>query len=179
MLNSSIMRAAGKLKRVKRQGWLDAGVKDAESVADHSFRTAFIVAFFSYEQKAHGKKGKGGGGLDVLKAVRMALIHDLAEAEVGDITPHSGVSRAKKAKLEEAAIRRLGDGRILALWKEYEEGETPEAILVRQADVLERVVQAGEYVAAGNPRRRLAKFRLGWRSRVRNAALRMLARPGS
>ena len=117
--------------------------------------------------------------MDVLKAVRMALIHDLAEAEVGDITPHSGVSRAKKAKLEEAAIRRLGDGRILALWKEYEEGETPEAILVRQADVLERVVQAGEYVAAGTPRRRLAKVRLGWRSRVRNAALRMLARPGS
>jgi hypothetical protein len=31
---------AGQLKRVKRSGWWIAGVKDPESVAEHSFRTA-------------------------------------------------------------------------------------------------------------------------------------------
>lgn len=171
-----IIGASGKLKTVKRQGWLDAGVKDAESVADHSFRTAFIVAFFGDEASDKSGRKKRGGKFDVLRAVRMALIHDMAEAEIGDITPHSGISRGKKAQLEEAAIRKLGDERILALWKEYEKGKTPEAIVVRQADVLERVLQSGEYIAAGNSRKRLAKFRRGWQEQVKSKVLRELVR---
>lgn len=39
--------------------------------------------------------------LDVIRCVKMALIHDVGEAIVGDITPRCGVSDAEKFKLEE------------------------------------------------------------------------------
>jgi len=145
MSELDIIRAAGKLKRVKRQGWLDAGVKDAESVADHCYRTALIVAFCAEGADTGPRKGKRGGRLDVLKAVRMALIHDIAEAEVGDLTPRSGVPQAEKARREEEAVRRLGDRRVLELWREFDEGKSPEARVVREADVQERTIQATEY----------------------------------
>ena len=35
------------------------------------------------------------------KTIKIALVHDLAEALVGDITPHDGISKEEKHKLEE------------------------------------------------------------------------------
>src|SRR5262245_33825115 len=67
---------AGKLKRVRRKGWVDRGVVDAESVADHSYRLAVLAWAVARSR-----------GLDADRAQRIALLHDLAEAEVGDETP--------------------------------------------------------------------------------------------
>jgi putative hydrolase of HD superfamily len=39
--------------------------------------------------------------LDYSKCVRMALVHDLAESIVGDITPYCGISKKEKFKQEE------------------------------------------------------------------------------
>ncbi len=39
------------------------------------------------------------------RLVKVCLVHDLAEAEVGDITPHAGVSKEDKRILEE--VRQL------------------------------------------------------------------------
>ena len=66
----------GRLKRLPRTGWVESGVPDPESVADHSFRVALLTLVLADLK-----------GLDALKAVRMALIHDLGEAETGDLTP--------------------------------------------------------------------------------------------
>ncbi len=167
MSDKRLVAAAGKLKTVKRQGWVDAGIPggDVESVADHSFRVAFIVAFIA-----------PAGGHDPLKAVRMALLHDLAESAVGDLTPSSGVTARRKARMEREAFKRLGSGELLALWREFDEGSSPEAKLVRQADILERVIQAGEYDARGAGRD-LARFRKGWRANVLPARFRELVRP--
>lgn len=41
------------------------------------------------------------GSLDVIKCIKMALVHDIAEAIVGDITPRCGVSNEEKFQLEE------------------------------------------------------------------------------
>ena len=152
MSNTELVAAAGMLKRVKRQGWLDAGIPNdkAESVADHSFRTALLVAFLSPR------------GIDRDKAVRMALVHDLAESVMGDLTPRSGVPKRKKAKLEERALQALGSDEVLHLWKEYEDGKSPEAKVVRDADVYERVIQAREYVLLGHPEKRLRHFWKGF-----------------
>ncbi len=148
MSGEKLVTAAGKLKRVKRQGWLDAGIPpaEAESVADHSFRTALLVAFVSEPR------------IDLLKALKMALVHDIGESEVGDLTPRSKVPRKKKAELEENAVAALENGEVLALWKEFEEGKSPEARAVRDADRYERVIQAMEYVLEGHPERRLRRF---------------------
>jgi putative hydrolase of HD superfamily len=165
MSKIDLLTSAGKLKRVKRQGWLDAGIprSEVESVADHSFRVALMAAFLVQS-----------GSLDAPKTIRMALIHDLAESTVGDLTPRSGVSRRKKALMEEEAIRRLGSKELLSLWEEYEEGRTPEARLVGEMDILERVMQAREY-SKRHPDKNLAHFWKDWKKMIRTPELRALA----
>src|SRR5919197_1409601 len=76
MALAALAEAAGKLKQVRRKGWVDRGVVDAESVADHSYRLALLAWAVA-----------SGRGLDADRALRIALFHDLAEAEVGDETP--------------------------------------------------------------------------------------------
>lgn len=39
--------------------------------------------------------------VDIIKCIKMALIHDIGEAIVGDITPKCGYSNESKFKLEE------------------------------------------------------------------------------
>ena len=46
-------------------------------------------------------------GYDASKCVKMALMHDIAEALVGDITPHDGVSKADKHAREAAAVEKM------------------------------------------------------------------------
>jgi putative hydrolase of HD superfamily len=79
----------------------------------------------------------------------MALIHDLAEAKVGDITPLDGVPLEDKYARENAAWSRisesLGSTELQDLWKEMEEGKTNEAKFVFQLDKLEMLIQAEEY----------------------------------
>ena len=65
------LRAVGRLKGLPRTGWLEAGVKRPESVAEHSYKTAVFAMVLADLQ-----------GLDAERAMRMALIYDLAEAEI-------------------------------------------------------------------------------------------------
>ncbi|CDZ97876.1 Predicted hydrolases of HD superfamily [Phaffia rhodozyma] len=87
----------------------------------------------------------------------MAIVHDLAEAHVGDITPVDGVSKEEKHRREREAMRSFledmlhgGEAarRIGALWDEYEDGITPEAKFVKDLDRLELTLQAIEYERA-------------------------------
>jgi putative hydrolase of HD superfamily len=70
---------AGRLKETPRTGWIDRGIPRAcvESVADHSFRAALMAWLLA------------GPELDRGRVLRLALIHDLAEAETGDLTPYA------------------------------------------------------------------------------------------
>ncbi len=146
---------AGKLKRLPRTGWVESGVPDPESVADHSFRVALIALVLADAR-----------GFDSLRVVRMALIHDLAEAETGDLTPtqkeaaHEAARRAE----DEAMGRLIGDlpeaiqEEYRDAWREFSEFATDEARLVRDADKLDMVMQASEYQKAGGDRARLMRF---------------------
>ncbi len=128
------IRAAGQLKRIGRTGWVRVGVAKPESVADHSYRVALMAMMLGDEL-----------GLDTGKLVRMALVHDLPEAVVGDITPGQ-MSTEEKEKRELEAMRDLApEGDLLELFKEYLAQETPEAQTLRQLDKLEMAIQAREY----------------------------------
>jgi len=146
---------AGRLKRLPRTGWVESGVPDPESVADHSFRVALIALVLADAK-----------GLDSLKAVRMALLHDLAEAETGDLTPVQKEADPEASKrVEDEAMRRLLDklpeairGAYRDAWREFSEASTEEARLVRDADKLEMVIQASEYQKGAMGGEKLMRF---------------------
>ncbi|KAJ7780169.1 HD domain-containing protein [Mycena maculata] len=131
-----------KLKTQKRTGWVDKNIPNPESISDHMYRMA-VLAMCSSDQN-----------LDISKCVMMCLVHDLAEAHVGDIAPREGISPAEKRRLEEEAIHNIVHDmlhnsppaqQIEALWKEYEERQTPEATFVKDLDRFEMASQALEY----------------------------------
>ena len=83
-------------------------------------------------------------GLDLARVLSLAIVHDLAEAEVGDITPHDGVAKADKSAMERDAMRGMAP-HWLDLWEDYERGESPEAAFVRRMDALDMAKQATAY----------------------------------
>jgi putative hydrolase of HD superfamily len=127
----------GALKRLPRTGWVQTGVNDPESVADHSMRVAYLAIILCPPE------------VDRAKVVQMAIIHDLAESQAGDITPLDGVTQQDKYSRENAAwtniSESLGDDEQQKLWQEMEEGVTNEAKFVFQLDKLEMLIQADEY----------------------------------
>ncbi|CAA9532843.1 MAG: hypothetical protein AVDCRST_MAG73-1118 [uncultured Thermomicrobiales bacterium] len=172
------LRRAAALKRTPRTGWLHCGVPPAEteSVADHAFGTALLAWLAA----------TGRPDLDRDRVLKLALIHDLAEAVSGDPTPYDPADlpadpAARAAFLnrphvrgpERQAIKRaaetaamddlLGDlpvdlaAELRALWDEAEARATPEARFVKQADKLEAFLQSRRY-AAEDPGRPVASF---------------------
>ncbi len=134
----------GQLKRVKRSGWWIAGVKDPESVAEPSFRTAVITYLLARLE-----------GADAGKAVLMALFHDVPEARTNDA--HRIVRRyADWRDVDQKAIseqsKRLPEemaNEVLSFFEEFGKEASAEAKLVRDADLLECLMQAREYQALG------------------------------
>lgn len=132
---------AGEMKKTRRTGWVLHKVPNPESVAEHSFRTALMAYVLADELNADGNK-----------LVKMALVHDLGEAIIGDIAVIDP-QHANKVHKEREAIKKLSgllsDGEEMAtLWEEYEAKSTREAQLVRELDKLEMMVQALEYEKA-------------------------------
>jgi putative hydrolase of HD superfamily len=159
---------AGKLKRIPRSGWVEAGVRQPESVADHTFRTSILCMIYSNLE-----------GLDELKLLRMALIHDLPEAIIGDLTPSRKTAEIE-AK-EETAMNQILSllpkkqrEKYMAIWNEYKKCETKEATIVRQLEKLEMALQAKEYEKAGSTRQSLKRFIKSAEETITNPELRKL-----
>lgn len=117
-------------------------VEQPESIADHMYRMGMMTLI------------AGDCGVDQNRCVKMALVHDVAESIVGDITPHCKVSDEEKFRMEQDAIQQiqsmLGEGtpaakEVAELWHEYEAAQSPEALLVKDFDKLEMIIQAHEY----------------------------------
>lgn len=74
------LRQSLKLKRTARAGWVDRGIaeSDAESVAAHSFQTALLAWLAAAADPT----------LDRDRILKLAIIHDLPEAVIGDWPPY-------------------------------------------------------------------------------------------
>lgn len=135
-------RIVGKLKRLKRSGWVLNNITNPETVAEHSFRLAILAMVIAPKM-----------GVDQLKVVKMALVHDIGEAEIGDIIVSDGekILNDPKVKVENERkalnqILSLVDTKeYIKLFDEFEEQNTPEAKLVKQLDKIEMGIQALEY----------------------------------
>lgn len=92
--------------------------------------------------------------VDRTRAIKMALLHDVQEALVGDIMPpqYSGVSEEEKHAREREAMETLkgmvgtalGE-EMMGLWQEYEAGLTSTAKFVKDLDKGEMLLQADTY----------------------------------
>lgn len=150
----NFLRKALKLKGVKRRGWVKAGVRSPESVADHTYGLALLSMVVGDLE-----------GLNVEKLLRLALIHDLEEAVVGDLTPEEKEGIPGLRGLEEGAVRRLLSSlpeglkrRYYELWIEYRDGSSREAKLVKQLDRAEMLLQALIYELGGLDPKKLQGF---------------------
>ncbi|RST16131.1 HD domain-containing protein [Streptomyces sp. WAC04770] len=145
-----------------------AGVRDPESVAEHSWRMALIATIIAKLE-----------GADPARAAYLAVWHDTQESRTGDVN-HLGKKYAPVGDPQEVtADQTAGMPAVLAsavreLVAEYEAKESPEAICARDADKLECMLQGIEYKAQGyenaqrwidNSRGRLTTgTRTGWRT---------------
>ncbi|KOX11861.1 HAD family hydrolase [Saccharothrix sp. NRRL B-16348] len=133
----------GVLKRIRRAGWWHAGVRDPESVAEHTMRVAQLAALIAAEE-----------GADPARAAFLALWHDTQETRTGDL-PHTvsgyiakpdprAITADQTARLPERSRQVVRDA-----VEEYEAKESGEARCASDADKLEMLLQAVEYRDTG------------------------------
>jgi len=127
-----------KLPRIHQQTLLSQDLSD--NIATHSYRVSVIAWFLAKLEKA-----------DPYKTVMMALLHDIKEARSGD---HNYVHK-KYVKIFEYEISKdqLGElpfDDLFELDKEFEIRESKEAVITKDADLLDQILLLKEYAHQGN-----------------------------
>lgn len=130
----SFIKEVDKLKSVERMCLLINGSR-RENTAEHSWHFALMVSILA--------EHANGDALDLLKTMKMALVHDLVEIDAGDTYCYDEKANGDKAQREVAAAKRIfgilpdDQGQeIWQLWEEFEEGKTVEARFARAIDRL-------------------------------------------
>lgn len=159
MLNFiNLLEGLKKIERFKGQAfWRDYPTQNRyESVADHSWRLAMMV--IAIEPYLSQK-------IDMGKALKMALIHDIAEIITGDASPlgkdgtgqdshayNKAIAKKRQALEKKASKKIFGElptqqaTELFALWLEYEDQASFEARIVKAMDRIEGKIQAFQYM---------------------------------
>ena len=133
------------LKRLRHSGWQLAGIKNPDTIAEHSLRAAQIGYILAVME----------GDVNPEKVVTMLVIHDNAEARIGDQNKvsaryYTNSEAEKKAVIDQ--LDNLGESikeKWLGYFNEYEKRNSKEGIIAKDADWLEQAFQAKEYVDLG------------------------------
>jgi len=140
-----------RLKRVERSGWSLRGLPNGtESVGAHSFGVAVTAMLLADVLVNKGIE------IDVEKVIKTSLLHDWAEARVGDMpktaTEYFGAEVRRQAETTAFAdiTGPLQLGSIYCeLYASYEHRDSLEARIVKAADVLDLLVQVLALERAG------------------------------
>ncbi|XP_072377530.1 5'-deoxynucleotidase HDDC2 [Diabrotica undecimpunctata] len=142
------------LKHSSRRGWELCHVNNHEQIAGHMYAMGIMTFLLGNESK-----------LDRFKCLQLALVHDLAECIVGDITPHDNITEDKKHQMEDEAMKELTSyvgsevgTLIYSLYKEYEAKETQEAKFVKDLDRFDMLFTAAHYESRDGTPRKLQEF---------------------
>ena len=135
---------AGMLKRVRRSGWWVLGIKDSETVAEHSFRCA-VIGYIIARMEV----------VNPYKVLLMTVFNDIHEARLNDLHKMS----QRYIKLKEAEDKAFYEqvktlpnvikSELMDMRKDYNKQNTKESIIARDADILECLIQAKEYYEHG------------------------------
>ncbi|KAI9042909.1 HD domain-containing protein [Aspergillus affinis] len=138
-----------RLKTTKREGWRRFGITSGESISDHMYRMSVMTMLAPPTLAPQ---------INLPHCMKMALIHDMAESLVGDITPVDKVDKSEKARREADVMDyisknllgavpggMLAGTDILKVFQEYEDNVTLEAKYVHDIDKMELLLQMVEY----------------------------------
>ncbi|PYE35130.1 putative hydrolase of HD superfamily [Idiomarina fontislapidosi] len=132
----NFLRAAEDLKNTLRSSRTSNGRQ--ESTAEHTWRLCLMVLLFEKQYPE----------LDILKLIKICIIHDLGEAISGDIAAVDQVEGMDKGAQERSDLQKLIQplpedlrSEILALWDDYENASSEEAKLAKAFDKIETMLQ--------------------------------------
>lgn len=125
-----------KLKAVERRT-LPIGLARRENSAEHSWHVCLLAVLL--QQHSNAK-------IDLLKVLKMLIVHDLGEIDAGDTVVYA--TQTDTLIKEEAGMRRIcqllpqtiGE-ELMAIWLEFNEGESAEAQFARAMDKVAPIVQ--------------------------------------
>ncbi|HHU49664.1 MAG TPA: HD domain-containing protein [Clostridiales bacterium] len=124
-----------KLKYIFRQSALISDGRK-ENSAEHSWHLGLMAMFLSEYIK--------DGSVDLLKVIKMVLIHDIVEIDAGDTFAYDEHGYEDKEEREIQAAQRIFNllpsdqaDEIWKLWREFEERRTPEARYAASLDRLQ------------------------------------------
>lgn len=134
----SFIKEIDKLKYIQRRTKLFNSDRH-ENDAEHSWHLAMMALVLS----EHSNKP-----IDVLKVVKMVLIHDLVEIDAGDTFIYDTSKNHSNTEEERMAAKRIFGllpeaqaEEFISVWEEFEAGETDEAKFARTMDRFEPLLQ--------------------------------------
>lgn len=134
-----------KLKTVFRRTNLIAEPDRLENSAEHSWHLAFYVQILA--EYANAK-------IDMMRVIKMVLVHDIVEIDAGDTFCYDEAAHMDKQERELRAAERLfgllpaDQGmELMALWQEFERGESADARFAGAVDRLQPILH--NYVTGG------------------------------
>ncbi|RLJ07472.1 MAG: hypothetical protein DRP13_03835 [Candidatus Aenigmatarchaeota archaeon] len=137
-----LMFELGILSRTPRTGPYHVGITNHETSASHSFRTSALAYFIAKEENA-----------DVNKVLKMCLVHDFPETRLLNQTFIQGEFYSVKDKLNKVLSKQLrnlkGSEELQKIFEELIKSETKEAQIVQDANILEALIEAKEYIQQG------------------------------
>ncbi len=137
----AFLREADKLKQVLRATTLCDGSR-RENSGEHSWHLTLYAMVLADQADPH---------VDISRVIRMLILHDLVEIDVGDVPIHSANGAAHASAETLAAEARAADRifgllpadqatQFRALWDEFEAAQTPDAIFAKSLDRVQPVM---------------------------------------
>lgn len=124
-----------KIKNIFRMTKIHDGSR-RENDAEHSWHLALMAFLLSEYSKEDD--------IDILKVMKMCLVHDIVEIDAGDTFCYDAVGNMDKLEREQKAAKRIfgllpeDQGKeLMELWEEFDAMETPEAKYAASMDRLQ------------------------------------------
>lgn len=134
---------ASTLKDKIRSGWKVWNIERerVESVAEHIYGTCMLSIAIDSEYDFN---------IDLMKVIKMLVIHELEEIEIKDFTPFDKITNEEKREMGKVAVEDVlkdlaKKEELIKLIEEFEDMKTKESIFAKMCDKLESDIQCKLY----------------------------------
>ncbi|WP_028972593.1 HD domain-containing protein [Spirochaeta cellobiosiphila] len=133
-----------KVKNIQRQSLVSESLR-RENDAEHAWHLAMMAMVLQTFANDH---------IDLLKVLKMVLIHDIVEIDAGDVFLYDLEARKAQKAIEAEAARRIFGllphpmgQELIELWEDFEDRQTPESRFAASLDRIQPMLQ--NYMTGG------------------------------